>query len=172
MNDVLLRRLRPADAALHRALMLEAYGSCPEAFTSTRGEREALPLDWWAARLSDAPEPPVLVCGAFDGTGLVGAAGLSFEERERTRHKATLVGLYVRAAARGRGIGRQLVEAVLHEARASGRVELVQLTVSAPNREALALYGRCGFVVFGTEPMAVRLGERFIDKLHLWRRVG
>lgn len=172
MDDTQIRRLAPDDAALHRTLMLEAYAGCPEAFTSSLAEREGLPLAWWAARMPDLPDPPELVCGAFAGPALLGAAGLSFEQRERTRHKATLFGLYVRPAARGQGLGRRLVEHLLQEARALGRIELVQLTVSAGNPDALALYGRCGFVPFGTEPMAVRLGDRYIDKVHLWRRVG
>lgn len=169
MSETLVRRLVPADAASHRALMLEAYTTCPGAFTSTPAERATLPLSWWAARMAEAEAAPELVCGAFDGAALLGAAGLSFEQRERTRHKATLFGMYVRPAARGRGTGRRLVGQVLALARASGRIELVQLTVSADNHAAIDLYTRCGFAAFGTEPMAVRLGGGYVDKVHMWQ---
>lgn len=166
-----IRRLTPADAAAHRALMLEAYAQVPEAFTSSVAEREGLPLSWWAARMSGEPGAAELVCGAFDGESLVGAAGLAFEQRERSRHKATLFGMYVRPAARGQGVARRLVDTVLAQARSSPVTEIVQLTVSEPNTAALQLYERCGFTLFGTEPFAVKLGDRFITKLHLWQRI-
>ncbi len=121
--------------------MLEAFSLSPEAFTSSVAERERLPIGWWEARMSDRPDPPERVVGAFNHGDLLGAAGLSLEQRERTRHKATLFGMYVRGAARGRGIGRLLVEEVLRQARAAD-LEVVQRTVSEPNRHALDLYAR------------------------------
>lgn len=171
MQDPLIRRLVPADATLHRALMLEAYESSPEAFTSSVTERENLPLQWWAARMSDAPAAAELVYGAFTGSELVGAAGLMFEQRERTNHKATLFGMYVRPAVRGHGVARRLVQEILCHAKAVPQVQVIQLTVSEQNASAVALYRLCGFVPFGKEPMAVRLGSRFITKVHMWYRV-
>ncbi len=119
--------------------MLEASTVSPEAFTSSVAEREGLPISWWAARIKDETNPAELVAGAFVGEELVGAAGLSREQRERTNHKATLFGMYVREAARGRGIGVLLVEQVLRFARESELVEVVQLTVSESNSRAIAL---------------------------------
>lgn len=171
MTDIVVRRLIPCDAPLHRALMLEAFTLSPEAFTSSVTERQVLPLQWWAARMADDPNASELVVGAFVGQELVGTAGLTFGQRERTRHKATLFGMVVREASRCNGIGTLLVEQVLQHARASGRAELVQLTVSEPNRRAIALYERCGFAPFGTEPMAVKLGEAYIAKVYMWRRL-
>ena len=98
-------------------------------------------------------------------------ASRSVEQRERTVHKATLFGMYVRQAMRGRGIGRLLVEHILRHAQGTGRIEVVQLTVSQSNLGAMNLYARCGFVPFGTEPMAVKLGDGYITKAHMWHRV-
>jgi ribosomal protein S18 acetylase RimI-like enzyme len=164
-----IRRLVPADAAAHRALMLGAYRDHPEAFTSTLAEREPLPLAWWAARMAEGEAPLELVVGAFDAELLLGAAGLACETRERLRHKATLFGMVVAPAARGRGVGRAIVDAVLDEARRRPALRLVQLTVSEGNAAAEALYRRCGFERFGTEPMATCVAGRFVTKLHLWR---
>jgi ribosomal protein S18 acetylase RimI-like enzyme len=86
--------------------------------------------------------------------------------------KATLFGMYVRPAHREGGIGGLLVRSILRHARESGRVEVVQLTVSERNAGAIDLYARCGFVCFGTEPMAVKLGESYINKVHMWQRVA
>jgi ribosomal protein S18 acetylase RimI-like enzyme len=171
MKAPVIRRLVPSDASQHRALMLEAYETAPDAFTSSVTEREKLPLEWWAARMSDAPDAAELVCGAFVADEFVGAAGLMFEQRERTKHKATLFGMYVRPKARGLGVAKRLVEEILRQARLSPLTEVVQLTVTESNAAAVGLYRSCGFVTFGTEPLAVKLGEHFITKLHMWHRV-
>ncbi|MBA2960980.1 MULTISPECIES: GNAT family N-acetyltransferase [Ramlibacter] len=166
-----IRRLLPADAEAYRALMLEAYAATPDAFTSTVAERSALPLPWWAARLADDPGAGQRVCGAFVDGALAGAAGLAFEQRERTRHKALLFGMTVRPVFRRHGLGRALVEAVLREAAAAPSTRVVQLTVTDTNRAALRLYAACGFQPFGTEPMAVRVDGRDVAKVHMWRLV-
>jgi ribosomal protein S18 acetylase RimI-like enzyme len=152
--------------------MLQAYATDPTAFTATVAERENLPLAWWASRLSEAADAHECVCGAFADERLVGVAGLRFERRERTKHKATLFGMAVAPPFRGHGIGRALVEAVLDLARSALGTEIVQLTVSESNVAALRLYKSCGFRSFGTEPFAIRVGKRFVGKVHMWRSVG
>ena len=164
-----IRRLTPADAAAHRALMLEAYERHPDTFTSSTEERAALPVSWWAARLPAGERPDSVVLGAFDDSGaLQGAAGLSVEPRIKARREGLLFGMYVAPAARRHGVGAQLVDAVLATARARGDLRLLQLTVTQGNDSAQALYARCGFQVFGVEPMAVRVGERDYAKVHMW----
>lgn len=163
-----VQRLNARHAQAYRALMLEAYELHPQAFTSSVRERAQMPLTWWEERLSS---PLDVLLGAFDGEQLVGIVGLAFEVREKARHKATLFGMYVSGKARQRGLGYQLVQAVLAEARTHHGLRLVQLTVTAGNDAAFALYQRCGFVQFGLEPFAVRVGEDYFDKIHLWREI-
>jgi GNAT superfamily N-acetyltransferase len=129
-------------------------------------------MDWWKARVSGGPLGRGGVWGAFLQGALVGAAGLSVERREKTRHKATLFGMYVAPDARSRGMGRQLVEAVIREATALDGVEVLQLTVTDGNESARRLYASCGFEPFGAEPMAMRTAEGYVAKVHLWRRVS
>ena len=163
-----VQRLSPQHAPAYRALMLEAYAAHPDAFTSSVAERAALPIAWWEARLADGPMPGELVFGAIEGSSLQGVAGLSFESREKARHKATLFGMYVPEALRGRGLGRRLVTSALDCARARPGVSLVQLTVTHGNAAAETLYQRCGFVAFGLEPLAVAVDGGYVSKLHMW----
>ena len=114
----MIERLSPSQAGEYRAFMLEAYATHPDAFTSSVAEREKLPLAWWEARLSAEPAAKEVVLGAFHAGELAGVVGLSFEQREKVRHKATLFGMYVRPSLRGQGIGRQLVQSALKQARA------------------------------------------------------
>ncbi|MCF5723050.1 GNAT family N-acetyltransferase [Pseudomonas syringae] len=163
-----IRTLKADDAVAYRALMLEAYGVYPQAFTSSVAERAAMPLSWWEKRLES---PLDRVLGAFDGEALAGIVGLAFEPREKARHKVTLFGMYVNASHQQQGLGRRLVDAALHEARKQPRLKLIQLTVTAGNDAAFALYQRCGFIQYGLEPLAVRVGVEYFDKIHMWREL-
>ncbi|QOQ73414.1 GNAT family N-acetyltransferase [Pseudomonas poae] len=165
---MLIRTLGAGDAEGYRALMLEAYGAYPQAFTSSVAERALMPLSWWQKRL-DNPLDSLL--GAFDGDVLAGIVGLAYEPREKARHKVTLFGMYVNDAYQRNGLGRQLVEAALAEARKHPRLQVIQLTVTAGNDAAFALYQRCGFIQYGLEPLAVRVGEDYFDKIHMWREL-
>lgn len=150
--------------------MLEAYERHPDAFTSSPSERARLPTSWWAERLPLGEDASSVVIGAFDdGDRLVGAAGLAVEDRIKSRHKAVLFGMYVAPEARAQGTGRQLVDAVLDVARRRPGLRVVQLTVTKGNDAAQALYARCGFEVFGVEPMAVLVDGDFYAKVHMWR---
>lgn len=160
-------RLLPHHAPAYRALMLDAYARHPEAFTSSAEERAALPLAWWQARLAPGPDAAEAVWAGVAGDTIQGVAGLSFERREKVRHKATLFGMYVRPEQRAQGLGRQLVDAVLAHARACPHIALVQLTVSEGNAGAIALYRAAGFEAWGCEPLAVRVGEGFVRKQHM-----
>jgi ribosomal protein S18 acetylase RimI-like enzyme len=179
LQPVLLQR---AHAGEYRALMLNAYAQYPDAFTSSRGEREGLPLSWWEARLaSDAQgqtsgqaDAKEQVIGAFVSASsgenvLAGVVGVSFETREKARHKSTLFGMVVSEPYRGQGFGDLLVVAALDLARARSGVRLMQLTVTQGNDAAYALYTRHGFKPFGLEPMAVAVGDHFVAKCHMWR---
>jgi len=163
-----IRRLIPTDGVAYRQLMLEAYELYPDAFTSSVSERSALPVSWWQARLSDAPEASELVIGAFQANILVGVAGLSFESRDKAKHKATLFGMYVPSEHRHQGVGRRLVLEALTEAMRRRGTKLVQLTVTHGNVAAQSLYERCGFVQFGLEPFAVAVGDGLVSKVHMW----
>src|SRR5205085_259797 len=167
-----VRRLVPEQAPEYRALMLEAYEAHPDAFTSSVAERAALPLAWWQSRLSTDELPLEVVFGAFEDRTLAGAAGLSFESREKALHKAHLFGMYVPKRWRGRGLGRKLVEAALAHARSRDRIKVVQLTVTQGNTSAESLYARCGFVTFGIEPYAVAVGPTYVSKIHMWCDLG
>ncbi|WP_395608973.1 GNAT family N-acetyltransferase [Pseudomonas sp. B22129] len=162
---MIIRTLGGGDAEAYRALMLEAYGAYPQAFTSSVAERAAMPLSWWEKRLSG---PLDQLLGGFEGDELAGIVGLAFEPREKARHKVTLFGMYVTRAHQHKGLGRQLVEAALAEACKHPRLKLIQLTVTAGNDAAFALYRRCGFIQYGLEPLAVRVGEDYFDKIHMW----
>jgi len=154
---VQIRRLERADAALYREIRLEALQNDPAAFGSTFERESAQPLSWFEAAIGRAD-----IFGAFLDGKLAGIAGFSTREGSKQAHKGVLWAMYVRSTARGSGLGKLLVAAVLDHAR--GRVEMVQLTVVSENAAAYRLYGAMGFVEYGYEKRALKQGGRYYDE--------
>jgi phosphinothricin acetyltransferase len=75
------------------------------------------------------------------------------------------------AAARGRGIGRALIAALVAEAEAGGIRSLIA-AVSAINPDGLAFHRRLGFTEVGRVPDAGWKGGRYIDLVLLQRLIG
>ncbi|NHZ61289.1 GNAT family N-acetyltransferase [Massilia genomosp. 1] len=166
-------RLNPTHACAYRAITLEALALHPDAYTSSAAERATRPASWWEARLNPDPASNEIVLGAFDdGGALAGTAGLSFEAREKGRHKVTLFGMYITPRCRRAGLGAQLLNAALDVAASRPHAKIIQLTVTEENAAARSLYQRLGFAVFGVEPYAIALDGRYLAKVHMWRALA
>jgi ribosomal protein S18 acetylase RimI-like enzyme len=155
-----IRPLAPTEAALYRDIRLEALRLHPEAFGAAFEQESAQPLSFFADRLEGGD----ILAGFRDGA-LLGIAGFMAETGLKRAHKGHLWGMYVRRDARGTGLARRLVEAVLDHARA--RVELIQLSVIAGNLAAQRLYSSLGFEPYGTERHALKVDGRYFDEVHM-----
>jgi RimJ/RimL family protein N-acetyltransferase len=155
-----VRRLRPEDPELYREIRLEALRLHPEAFGASFEEEAARPLGFFEQRLTAN-----VIFGGYVGDALMGTAGFMPETSLKRAHKAHLWGMYVRRAARGTGLSRLLVNAVVDHAehRAEPRPELVQLSVIADNLGAQRLYAAAGFTPYGLEPHALKVDGRYLD---------
>ena len=91
---------------------------------------------------------------ALEGERVVGFVLGPRHPVRRCRHVMTSVLVCVEADARGRGVGRALMEGLVDAARASDWCERIEFHVRASNEVAIALYESLGFVVEG------RLRER------------
>ena len=159
--------LQPSDAPQYRELMLQAYELAADAFTSTAGERAAEPESFWVKRIAD-PSGLSAAFGAFEGRELVGTVALQCSPKPKTKHKALVIGMYTAPAARGKGVGRALLEAIVAHARAKNGLLLLTLTVTEGNGPAVNLYRSVGFQTFGVEPMAIHTPSGFKAKVHMW----
>jgi RimJ/RimL family protein N-acetyltransferase len=156
--DICIRQLTPGDTALYRGIRLAGLKESPEAFGSTFEVELTKPLAWFFDRLGHSE-----VFGAFRDAELLGVAGLVVRQEEKEAHKGLLWGMYVRPDARGTGLARRLVEAVI--AHASGQVELIQLSVVVGNKPARRLYASLGFVEYGIEKKSLKYRGRYYDEI-------
>ena len=167
-EGVLVRRLYAGDLRAYKVLrdaMLEGH---PAAFTSdaqTEGHRRA---DDYLPRLGlERASDGQLLLGAWQGTSLLGAIGLERDMRTKVRHIGHVIGMMVSDAAQGHGIGRMLLDSLIEEARGPAGLEMLILTVTDGNASAVRLYERSGFMQFGMLQRAIRVGDRYHDKIYM-----
>jgi ribosomal protein S18 acetylase RimI-like enzyme len=99
---------------------------------------------------------------------LLGTVALELSGKPKTRHKGSIIGMYVLPAARGKGAGRALMAAALEHCRIRPGLAVVNLTVTEGNAPAIALYRSFGFREFGLEPKAIRGASGYRSKVHMW----
>jgi ribosomal protein S18 acetylase RimI-like enzyme len=91
-----------------------------------------------------------VLLAAYDGDELVGTVQLVHAWPPNSHYRAEVVKLVVHRRARGRGIGRALMERLEREARNEGKTLLVLDAVSGGL--AAGLYERLGWTRFGIVP--------------------
>jgi RimJ/RimL family protein N-acetyltransferase len=100
---------------------------------------------------------------ASDNAPLIGVVGLVRNQRDKERHKASVVGMYVAPEAAGRGVGRALLNELLARAARIEDLRQIQLMVSSRNEAARRLYESLGFRKYGCEIDALNVGGVFHD---------
>jgi phosphinothricin acetyltransferase len=123
--------------------------------------------EWDAAHLVR----PRLVARDADGT-VLGWCALSPVSRREVYAGVCEESVYVAAAARGRGVGRALLEAMVRESEAAG-IWTLQTGIFPENAASLALHEACGFRVLGVRERIGRhmgRGGRWRDVVFMERR--
>ena len=163
MGATPVRRLEPDDAAPFMSLRRAALEDAPFAFASSPGHDLADSVAFVREMLASADQA---VFGAFAGD-LVGMAGIYRERHVKAAHKCSLWGLYVLPDARSAGVGRALVLEALAFARSLPGVTHVGVSVTERAPEAVSLYHSVGFITWGVEPAALRVGEVIVSESHM-----
>lgn len=144
MSTLAIRALAPDDRAAWEPLWA-GY----QAFYQTEIPAATTDLTW--QRFHD-PAVPMHALGAFDGAALVGITHYLFHHScWTTGPYCYLQDLFTAPEARGRGVGRALIEAVAAAGAAAGAARLYWLTHET-NSQAMILYDqvatRSGFVQY------------------------
>jgi ribosomal protein S18 acetylase RimI-like enzyme len=144
---VIIRRLKQDEGERLRDLRLRALRDAPSAFGSSFGEENLFPQEQWStlAEQSEAADYGVVFV-AIDGSSWLGMAG-GYTGQEDSRI-ASVWGMWVDPPSRRRGVGRQLLQAVIDWAMERGAISAV-LSVSDRAPQAAALYRELGFTPTG-----------------------
>jgi len=113
----------------------------------------------------EASADAIMIVAVINGK-IVGIAGLNpVSPLERLKHRAML-GISIQKEYWSMGIGSVLVEAILEMARNSG-YEQVELDVIEDNENAIALYKKFGFEIYGKHERAFRYRDGQYKALYL-----
>jgi putative acetyltransferase len=154
-SDILIRQFEPVDLPQIRDLYAE-----PQAYADTLQLPYPSLLDWEKRLDSSGDGFTCLV--AVRGDELLGQLGLEVFGTPRRRHVATL-GMGVKAAARGMGVGSALLSAAIDMCEMWMNISRIEIEVYTSNAAAIALYKKYGFVIEGTcRKYAFRNGE-YVD---------
>ncbi|WP_047979793.1 GNAT family N-acetyltransferase [Ornithinibacillus contaminans] len=162
----MIRLLEPKDAIQYFLLRKEALTENPEAFATTYEElmTGANPEEAYKKSIESGES---YTFGAFEEEKLVGVVTMVPENKEKLKHKATIVGMYVTPTKRGNGIGKALMEAAISKAKELGDVVKLNLTVVSINDEAKALYTKIGFETYGLEEKALKMKNVYFDEEYM-----
>jgi len=170
-NSVRIARIAPADLSAYKRLRDEGLRLHPDAFDADIESEHARPPESYLGRLGLSETlGGTFLLGAWVGRELVGMIGLERQSLQKLRHSAELNSMMVDPRHTGKGIGLQLVNAAIAEARKAIGLEQVTLRVSTSSESAIKLYERAGFQACGVLPHAIKLvagpGQvRYFDKL-------
>ena len=144
-----------------------------EMFTATTVYAGTLQLpypsrEYWRRRLSENPDSVYNLVGIIDGR-IVGMVSVeTFPNRPRRRH-AGAIGISVHADWQGKGLGKELMRAIVDLADNWLNLTRLELEVYADNEAAIRLYERFGFEVEGRlRQHALRDGQ-LVDSIVMGR---
>lgn len=106
---------------------------------------------------------------AVDANEILGWAALSSVSAREVYSGVAEVSVYVAAAARGLGIGKALLQALVKESEANG-VWTLQAGIFPENAASIALHESCGFRKVGVRSRIGKLKNAWRDVLLLERR--
>lgn len=160
-EPTLIRVLSEIDVETFWRLRLRALQEEPESFCATYEESVETSLEEVAQKLKSSDESFILGARLPE---LVGMLGFYRRPGLKRRHTGVIWGMYVAPEKRGRGLGKALLsEAIKHASLMSGLKQLA-LTVMTTRETARCLYLSMGFQSYGTEPQALKLGNRYLDE--------
>lgn len=159
MNEVIIESMAADDWLAVRAVYLEGIATGDATF-----ETEAPSWETWdSGHLSFAR----LV--VRDGDDVIGWAALSPVSQRKAYLGVAEVSVYVAASSRGQGVGKGLLERLIHESEQNG-IWTLQAAVFPENAATLAVHKRCGFREVGRRERISKLNSNWRDTILLERR--
>jgi len=170
VSDPSLINLRPAasgDLAILREIYAGHVLNGAASFEEVPPDLAEFERRWLS--ISELGLPYLFAC---DSSGPVGYA-YAGPYRPRSAYRFTVEdSVYLDPAATGRGIGRQLLSAIIDRATAAGKRQMLAVIGDSANRASVALHLRLGFTEVGTfRAVGFKFG-RWVDSVLMQRALG
>lgn len=153
MPDIAIRLLTETEVRSAMPMLAEVLSDCVEGGASV-GFMQPYPpqaaLTYWRGVADAVAAGETLLMVAEDEGRIVGTVQVGVAQMPNQPHRGDLKKLLVHRAARGKGVARQLMQAVEQEAALRGKTLLVLDT--ATGSEAEAIYPRLGWERVGVIP--------------------
>ena len=157
---ITIREATLADIEQYRALCLFALQESPLAFGQDYETNLNYPPEYWQERLRNN-EHSVTFIAEHEQT-MIGTMGIIRRLLPKTKHSATIIGVYVHPEWRGLRIAASLIDTCIEWAK-SKHVVVVKLGVNAANTSAIHCYQKYGFTIYGTEPRGTFYEGQYYD---------
>ncbi|MBO3697811.1 GNAT family N-acetyltransferase [Roseivirga sp. E12] len=136
------------------------------------------PTSFWASEIEEQPiresrykeildNSDDFIMGYFDNSVLMGIGGFRREPSLKLKHKGFLWGIYTHPDYRGKGIGKQLVQALVTKAFEIATLTQVNLSTRTDNHAALRLYEQLGFIKYGEEHNSSCIDGTFYHEVYM-----
>lgn len=137
-----IKKLQPKDASAYRAIRLESLLTFPNSFCSVYEEQKEKEKLGFEKDIEQGLNHKFVI-GAFHNSNLIGIC--AFFQYPDNPKSGELVQMYVQNNYQGQGMGLQLINELLAEAKKTPTIETVFLEVRYGIDNALHLYKKAGF---------------------------
>ncbi|MQL46703.1 GNAT family N-acetyltransferase [Photorhabdus khanii] len=161
MKDIMIRHIEEGDCEQVHQLYANLQVYC---------DTLQLPypsLETWAKRITNIAEGCFCLVTCIDGK-IVGQMSIEICQLLRRRHIATF-GMGVHADYQGRGIGSELMKAMLNMCDNWLNIERIEMEVYTDNHAAIALYKKFGFEIEGTAKRYAFRNGQYADAYYMSR---
>ncbi len=163
--SITISKLTLDEWSKYKELRLEALKYEPYSFASSYDDNLKSSDEKWKEQLKRSHEGNGSVMFfAKDGEKLIGMLGAFWDDKEKTKHIANIFGVYVNSAYRGKGIGSQLMDAILKYLNDIPQIEKIKLGVVTKQIPALKMYEKYGFVQVGKHEKELKFGGEYYDE--------
>jgi ribosomal protein S18 acetylase RimI-like enzyme len=160
-GEIKIRESNPTDVVPFRELRLQALQESPTAFGADYQRTLSQGTPYWEDMLARHSDESTIFL-AWHEESLVGMTGIARGGSPKTRHSATVWGVYIRPEWRGLHIAEELIRACLQWGR-DRKIVAARLGVTTTNASAIRCYERAGFRITGTEPRALYYEGQYHD---------
>lgn len=164
-NNIKINRANIGDFQAIKELMLTGLKEDPKAFSVDYEDYNDNSNDWWNNYINPyifSLKDRMFI--AFDNNKPVGMIGVLYDYRSRRTHVANIVWFYILNDYRGQGIGKELLQSAINNAKENNMLKIT-LFVNSQQENAIKIYNKFGFNQNGRLEKELKIGNEYIDTL-------